>query len=331
MKLYYHCLIIFIFSLCACNRVADSPYPDVQWEKKSNLPINGLVSARAASVEDKAYVFFGRVNHVNNSYGTYSKDCWEYDATNDIWTKKSPCPGKARVNPIAITLNGKIYTGLGYGGEGVTNNKSHLTDFWMYDPATDLWEKKADYPNYETNGCICFIHENKIYVGFGFHELNFGASLMEYDPEKDEWNFINSYQEQFRALATCCFDNDHIFMGTGYKTYNLNDWWQYTPSNDSWKKCKDMPDNGRQGAVSLCIKNRFFVSSGRYFRGDQTGGHLKSDVLEYDATRNVWYKRGDIPTDGRENAIAFTINGKGYIGLGENMNNALNDLWCFEP
>ena len=93
-----------------------------------------------------------------------------------------------------------------------------------------------------------------------------------------------------------------------------------------------MPDNGRNDALSFSINNRFFVSTGRHWGGNLTGGHLFSDVMEYDATRNVWYNnRGDIPGGARENAVCFVINGKGYIGQGENDTDIINDFWSFEP
>jgi len=58
---------------------------------------------------------------------------------------------------------------------------------------------------------------------------------------------------------------------------------------------------------------------------------LKADLFEYDAMRNVWYERGTLPGGGRENAVAFVVGGKAYIGFGENDQGMLNDLWSFTP
>ena len=73
------------------------------------------------------------------------------------------------------------------------------------------------------------------------------------------------------------------------------------------------------------------IATATSFSGDLSGGHVKSDILEYDAERNVWYERGSIPNGKRENAIAFVLKGKGYIGFGENDTAVLNDMWSFEP
>ena len=99
------------------------------------------------------------------------------------------------------------------------------------------------------------------------------------------------------------------FSGTGYETLNDHRWWEYFPSSDSWKQRRDMPDNGRLNAVALSVDHRFFVATGLHFGGTMTGGHLFSDILEYDATKDVWYRRGSMSGGKRQNAICFVING----------------------
>lgn len=331
MKLsHIYILLLLFIALQGCNDAAKSPYPDVEWTKKRNIPLRGLSSSTVACVGEKAYVLFGRTSSDSGSYGEHTNACWEYNAANDEWTKKTACPGVPRVNAVSVSLNGKIYAGLGFHGTKYDEN-SYLGDFWMYDPQTDSWERKADYPSFSTDDCIGFAYENKIYIGIGFHGTSFGRLIIRYYPETDTWEQMNEFPGYPRATGVGCAGEEHIYMGTGYTTTNLNDWWEYLPVSDSWKKRKEMPDNGRISGAALSVNNRYFVSTGRYFAGTLTGGHLKSDIIEYDAVRNVWYKRGNIPTEGRENAIAFTINGKGYIGLGEGESGVLNDLWSFEP
>ncbi|MPN35571.1 hypothetical protein SDC9_183069 [bioreactor metagenome] len=92
-----------------------------------------------------------------------------------------------------------------------------------------------------------------------------------------------------------------------------------------------MPDAGRINALSFSAENRFFVATGRHFAGEHTGGHLKSDLMEYNVSENHWTKVGDIPGGGRENAVSFVLQNKVYIGFGENEKEILNDLWYFEP
>jgi len=322
-------LILILFqALLSCNIPADSPYSPISFQKKSTMPGNGRSSAVAFAINGKGYVALGR-----DSLHNPLNDCWEYDPTQNNWTPKSAFPGTARVKAIGVSLNGKGYVGLGFNPlYGVySDTTAYLKDFWMYDPQTDIWTQKAKFPSRECDANVSFVYGNYIYVGSGFNGYGFYGTFFKYDAEQDDWTKLNSFPGMARTGAVICTNGEHVYFGTGYNTYNENDWWEYFPSNDSWKSLKTMPDKGRENGVSLSINNRYFVSTGRQFGGPLTGGHVKSDIYEYDAVRNIWYNRGNIPQGNRENAVTFVINGIGYIGFGENNDKVLNDLWSFEP
>jgi N-acetylneuraminic acid mutarotase len=315
--------------LVSCEQYAQSPYSDIIFQKKSSPPTHGRASAVAFVINDKGYVALGR-----DASGKTLRDCWMYDPTNDSWSEMAPYPDSARVKAIAAVVNNEVYVGLGFEpekGNGINNAPGMLKSFWMYSPKANNWTKKADFPDNATDACVSFVWNNEIYVGAGFDGLGFTRSFWKYNPLSDSWSKLNEFSGEARAGATACGDSVHVFFGTGYQTTNKNDWWEYFPQTDSWNKKNSIPDNGRENAVSLTIKGRYFVSTGRHFGGNYTGGKLNSDILEYDSDKDLWYKRGNIPASGRENAISFTINGKGYIGFGENDNTVLNDFWSFEP
>ena len=321
---------IFSVVLFSCNSV-ESPYPSAVWEAKNNFP-TGLSSASGCSANGKGYVFFGRTS-MSKDTAYYANNCYEYNPTTDKWKEKTPCPGFRRVKGIAVEMGGKIYAGLGY--RGVDNNmfdeNNYLKDFWLYDPATDEWTQKKDFPNAQTSAASAFVNNGKIYVVGGFWGTSFDSRLWQYNPATDEWTEKCTFPAPKRAAGITVLSENQIFYGTGFQLYSWNDWWQYIPESDTWEEVKRMPDTGRTTAVGLSCNGRFFVATGRHFRGSKTGGHLKADLIEYDAKQNNWYNRGDMPTKGRENAVAFTIDGKGYIGLGETDDELLYDLWSFEP
>ena len=323
-------LAIYFFPvlLClSCNEPANSPYPPITFEKKTSLPGTGRASAVAFAIDGKGYVTLGRNADSNDSL----KDCWQYDPAIDSWIKKTVFPGRARVKAMAAVVNGKAYVGLGYKPHVSTYVNGNYKDFWMYDPVSNNWTQKADYPSKATDACVSFVLNDCIYVGEGFSDVDFTNEFWKYNTTDNSWIQLKNLPGYARAGATLCADSAHIYFGTGYQIGNYNDWWEYFPATDSWKQRKSMPDNGRVNAVALTIDNRFFVTTGRHFAGNLTGGRVLSDIMEYDALRNVWYERGSIPDRGRENAISFVINGKGYVGLGENDTNVLNDFWSFEP
>ena len=322
--------IVFLVGLIfwSCNSPADSPYQPINFISKSPMPGNGRSSAVAFAINGKGYVALGR-----DSVHKPLNDCWEYDPMLEKWNQKTSFPGVARVKAVAAVVNGKAYVGLGFNPEiGVyADTTAYLRDFWMYDPTTNNWTQKANFPSAECDGNVCFQFGNEIYVGSGFDGYRFGSKFWKYNPEQNTWKLLSAFPGIYRVCAVACTNGEHVYFGTGYNTNNENDWWEYFPENDTWELLKAMPDNGRENGVSFSIDNRFFVSTGRQFGGNLTGGNVKSDILEYDVLRNVWYERGNIPNGKRENAISFVINGKGYIGFGENDTNVLNDFWSFEP
>ncbi len=321
-------IFVLILFFTSCDSPADSPYSQINFIAKKSLPGNGRSTAVAFSIGNYGYVALGR-----DSLRNPLNDCWEYDPSSDKWLKKASFPGIGRVNALAVVLNDKAYVGLGFNPNfAVYSDKSaYLKDFWMYEPQSDKWTQKADFPSDDCNACISFSFGNEIYVGLGFNGWGFGTELWKYNPDTDKWIELASFPGAPRAGSVVCANKEHVYAGTGYNTYNLNDWWEYFPSSNSWKSLKSMPDNGRVNGISLCVANRFFVFTGRQFGGNLTGGHVISDIIEYDNIRNVWYKRGNIPNSGRENAIAFEINGTAYLGFGENDKQVLNDFWSFAP
>lgn len=320
-------IVSFALALVSCNEAADSPYPSLELNKVAVMTMVGRASAVAFVIDNKAYVTLGRTTNSNDSL----KECWQFTPETQSWIQKSPFPGDARVKAMAVVLKGKALIGLGFRPHRGAYEGGYLNDLWLYNPADDSWSARKPFPSAAVDACVSFVANNCIYVATGFNGFNFTRELWKYDYENDSWIQLNDFPGTHRAGSVCCATTNHVYYGTGRSSVNFNDWWEYIPTTDKWSKRKALPDNGRTMAVSLNIDNRVFVATGHYVAGSLTGGHLKSDILEYDTNKDEWYIRGNIPTVGRENAISFTLNGTGYIGFGESDNMIFNDLWSFNP
>jgi len=329
-------LFVLSVAFASCVETVESPYPPV-------LPVSievpaGLERASATSfvINNKAYLTFGRQG-AKGSVGL--TDCWEFDPAIYTWTRKSDFPGKGRVGAIAEVVDGKAYIGLGYnsGQDVYATDTVAFPDFWMYNPVDNSWTKKADFTKRTPDGdapvvsCLSFVYQHWIYVfSLGVKNYKF-SDVWRYDTQTDTWEQMSDFPGEKRAVGVSCTDGKRYFFGTGYYGYNLNDWWEYFPESDTWKQRKKMPDAGRINGLAFSVKNRFFVATGRRYGGTVTTGFLHNEIMEYDALKDVWYKRGNIPTAGRENAIAFVVGNNAYIGFGETEKTRFNDLWKFEP
>lgn len=313
--------IVLIVQLWGCNGFEEPKIP-MQFTPKAALPI-GRASATSFVVKDNAYVTCGR-----DENGVYLNDLWRYDAQADTWTQLNDVPFKGRVKAVAQVINNQVYIGLGFNGH-VYQDSCYLRDFWKYTPDTDTWERCADFPSKNSNVAISFAHGYYFYTACGFFSY-FTSEVHKYDTNSDTWTKCDHAYFPARGGATGCSDGTHCFAGTGYNTTSMNDWWEYLPLSNKWRRLADIPGKGREFAASQMLNGRVFVLGGRYFGGSLTTGFLFDDMLEYDIARNKWLLVGHLPQGGRENMVTFTISGKGYFGLGEDANGKiLNDIYSW--
>ena len=109
-------------------------------------------------IGNKAYMGFGF------NGGTSIKDLWEYDPSSNNWTRKADC-GIDFDAGIAMTING-----IGYVGFGMSRNVACCgfhKQVWAYDPATNIWTRKADFPGPGRWGPFGIGVNGKGYMGLG--------------------------------------------------------------------------------------------------------------------------------------------------------------------
>ncbi len=83
------------------------------------------------------------------------------------------------------------------------------------------------------------------------------------------------------------------------------------------------------GSVSFVIGNYAYVGTG--FQG--TGQLQSVDFFKYDPGNDTWTQLNPLPIAFKERyqAVAFAVNGKGYVCGGMSTSGLLNDLWEYNP
>ena len=127
------------------------------WVQKANINVNGTLQAVGFSVGTKGYVTTGRD-------GLNEKSTWEYDPATDTWTQKADFGGVGREEAVAFVINGKGYVGTGIFG---TSSSGYQSDFWEYDPTTNIWTQKANFGGSRRIGSVAFVVNGIGYVGLG--------------------------------------------------------------------------------------------------------------------------------------------------------------------
>ena len=303
-------LSLATLALTACHRTPDIEVPVTRC---ADMP-SPRASATAFAYADKGYVFGGR-----DSTGTLSNHLWQYDPAEDKWQDLGETPLKPRVNALAQAVGEYVYIGMGFNGH-VYNDPSYLRDVWRYAPATGEWLRIADFPTTNTVRPVSYAMGDQLYVLYSSGP-GFSRDIHRYDPASDTWTCLPDDYHRAKAGhgvfgATC---QNRCFIGGGFNTTNLDQWWEADLTNGQWTKQRTIPDGAR--FLSGCTANSryIYVLGGRYWGGALTSGHLYADILRFSPETNEWETCGTMPYGGAENMVAFTIGEHIYFGLGEDI------------
>jgi N-acetylneuraminic acid mutarotase len=120
---------------------------------------------------------------------------------------------------VSFSIAGKGYFAGGNQAVGISKA------LWQYDPSSDTWNKKADFP-YETYGSVGFSLNNKGYIGLG----HAGSEFWQYDPEKDAWSKTVNFIPGFRTGAKAIVIDNKAYVGLGSPSWTVypKDMWEFS-------------------------------------------------------------------------------------------------------
>jgi N-acetylneuraminic acid mutarotase len=271
---------------------------------------------------DKAYVCLGR----SGSKVEFLKDLWEYDSQTDQWIRKADFPGEARVKAIGAVIGDKAYVGLGAVSIGEGNQ---FSDFWEYDIINDTWKQVSSFPGKASNDLFSVVIDDCIYTTEGYTDSQFKPDTYKYNPKTNGWTRLKDCPVKRSGTAGFAIGKN-LYVGTGFDSEKYKDFYCYHTETDTWSRVADLP-KVRVLSKGISINGQGYIMLGRYWNGSLNGGRLLSDVVKYDPTTNKWSKCGDFPGGARQNVVAFTINGKGYVVGGEDDLVRKSDVWIFQP
>lgn len=293
------------------------------WKKISDF--EGVARGEAIStvLNDKVYAGLGfdGTNRLT--------DFWVYDADLDFWKRKADFPGTPRNSAVSFAANNKVYVGLGYDGV------NRLKDFWEYNPDTDSWKQVADFGGSARYGARAFAIADKGYVVAGFDGNNLKDFWM-YDPTSNTWTQQVSPGGSKRIDPVVFVIDNKAYLACGSNNgINVDDCWMYDPSTGKWTEKRRMANISdeeydddynivRYQAVAFVVNNKAYVTTG-------INTTYLNTTWEYDASTDVWTQKTAFEGTAREGAIAFSVKGKGIVGLGRSTTLRFDDMRQFLP
>lgn len=143
-----------------------------------------------------------------------------------------------------------------------------------------------------------------------------------YNLKSDTWKKIEDSPLTARVNGTACAVGEKIYLGLGFhqRPYQssayLQDWWEYTPLTNEWRRLQDFPNKNTVGAISYTQDNKIYCVHG-------SGVGFTADVIAYDIANNQW-EIINRPHRNDRMGMAGTgtsLHNRHYYGTGFNTNN----------
>ncbi len=308
-----------------CQTSTNNTYTG-NWYHASEL--NGVVRSGAVAfvVNGKAYLGTG----YNGSQTQWVNDFWEFDTITNSWTQEADFPGTPRNGAIGMGIGNEGYIGTGYDG---TN---YLSDFWQYDPGTNTWTQKSGFPGGAREGASSFAIKGIGYVTMGFNG-SYMKDFWSYNPSTDTWTQLTSSPGSKRENGLAFVINDSAYICTGVDNGTfVDDMWKFDPSTGLWSQKRNISNTiqigynnsytniVRSDAVAMVMFGKAYITTG-------SNGTLLTATWQYDPTTDTWTTMTAFAGNAREDAVAFSIGNRGFLGTGQSNNLWYDDLWEFRP
>jgi N-acetylneuraminic acid mutarotase len=296
-----------------------------EWMELAPLPGPARKHALSFVVDDRAYVGTGNVGGWQGV-----NDLWEYDVLADSWIARTPPGDVARWGAYAFVLDGNAYV-----GSGVFMNDP----LWKYDQIADSWVGLPSN-NQGQRRASTFVIGMDAFVLLGEVHTTIGGrihSAWRFNNGTLQWSKIRGMGGVPRSgsVAFTLHDGGHVCTGAVGHVSLLDahtDHWVYDLAEQKWSPKRSSGALARSGAVAFAGETTGYVLTGMYpdfGEGQNTGGRM------YDLATDSWQEMPLPASLYRSAAVAFWINGKGYLALGAEdqiwQPQYLTDLWEFDP
>jgi N-acetylneuraminic acid mutarotase len=188
-----------------------------------------------------------------------------------------------------------------------------LKDMWAYNPVTNTWTRKADFPGGLRDGMFSWVIGTKAYVGGGFDGQYILNDLYSYDPATDTWTQLNTMPHYI------LFPSTFVLNGKGYATLwegggFFNNLLQYDPATDTWTEKAACPATARGEGVGFAINGLGYAGLGQTnFTSSYT------DFYVYNPVSDSWSKSDSFPIVNTGWSTSFVIGDNAYVGTGTDL------------
>lgn len=166
------------------------------------------------------------------------------------------------------------------------------------------------------------------YAGTGYDGSIYYSDLWKWNSTTNSWTQKANFGPGNRRYATALSINGKGYQGLGnLVSTNYSDWWEYDTTGNTWTQKANFPGTTRISPVSFVINGMAYVGGGAL---NTSSTSFYNDFYQYDPTNNTWTSKTGFAQLGRNAAVHFAVNGKGYMGTGYTGVWSA-DFWEYDP
>lgn len=231
------------------------------------------------------------------------------------WLKKADFGNFGRHRAAGMAIGNKVYAGTGHlNGDG---SDEWYADWWEYDPGTNAWAQRADYPGNGGAGDQDIVAVSFGDVGFaGMGQLSGYTEFYKFDPIQNLWT-------QVASPPGGSFNNTFPFRIGGYAYFPSlysTTLYRYDPVNDLWTTLNPLPFSVPYGTPTCTVEGK---------------GYIKNDAAfyEYDPSTDVWTSKPNFPGTYIFRPHMVDQGGCAYVvgGAQSSFNNWGTEVWRYHP
>lgn len=155
------------------------------------------------------------------------------------------------------------------------------------------------------------------------------------DKKKEgDWKIVGPFGGSARLGAVTFKLGNEVYVGLGVdrERVELKDFWK-TTDGSSWTEVKaEFPGDARYGAVAFVVDGKAYVGTGYTDHVKGSSQKWYKDFYVFDGSSWTTLSH-EFPGEARYGAIAFTVNGKGFVGSGtiEKNKDVVNNYYSYSP
>jgi hypothetical protein len=219
---------------------------------------------------------------------------------------------------VAGTNDGKVYSGFGYNGTGVSG------DLYVLDPTAGSWTKLASAPDQRDAPTAGFINGKLYVVGGWNYDGSTNSGMDIYDPASNSWSTATAAPKGYAGTGSAVLNGKLYTIGGCTSGCGTTDAYVYDPNADTWTAIAPYPEPVSWESCAG-IQNKIYCAGGN---SDAAGAI--SHAYVYDPNAGSWSSLPDMPVGLWASAYS-SANGQLVISSGATSTALTNQGFAFDP